>query len=187
MLALRQTKLQGVYDVTFEPFVDGRGFQIKPFEETGFREKGFDVAWKQVIYNHSDKRNTLRGLYVQQAPYTEGKLVACVRGEMFWVVVDVRKGSQSFGTWDGVVLTPEEGRALFILPGFAHGCLSLADDVGLLLLADNDHSEAHGVGIAWNDSELGIDWPLCGAEPIVSPAQSDNASFKAFRQTVGGI
>jgi dTDP-4-dehydrorhamnose 3,5-epimerase len=186
-MEFRPHALEGVYEVHGAPFVDARGFQTKPYNHDDFAARGFDAHWRQVIYNHSDRANTVRGLYVQKKPFTEGKLTACVRGAVFWVVVDVRKGSPTFGKWAGVRLTPESGCALLTAPGFAHGCLSLSDNSALLLLADNSHSPEHGVSIAWNDAAIGIEWPLQGAQPIISAAHASAMSFATFRSTVGGI
>jgi dTDP-4-dehydrorhamnose 3,5-epimerase len=186
-MEFRPYQIDGVYEVRGATFADARGFQTKPYNAQDFVARGLNVTWKQVIHNHSHRANTVRGLYVQKKPYAEGKLAACVRGAMFWVVVDVRRASPSFGRWAGIRLRPDDGRALLVAPGFAHGCVSLEDDSVLLLLADNSHAPDHGVGIAWNDSEIGIDWPLTGPNPILSEAHAQAMSFETFKKTVGGI
>jgi dTDP-4-dehydrorhamnose 3,5-epimerase len=180
-------KLDGLFDVIGGCFADDRGFQTKPYDLEPFAAQGFEKNWKQVIHNFSHRANTVRGLYVQRQPFTEGKLVACVQGRFFWVVVDLRQDSPTFGQWDGVHLKPTDGRALLIAPGFAHGCLSLSDEAALLLMADNVHAPDYGIAIAWNDSEIGIEWPLSGATPILSEAHARAMTFAAFRDTVGGI
>ena len=124
---------------------------------------------------------------MQTQPFTEGKLIACLSGASFWVVVDLRRESPTFGRWDSMRLEASDGRALFVAPGFAHGCLSLCDDAALLLLADNRHSPAHGISIAWNDADIGIEWPLLEPDLIISKAHANAMSFKAFRETVGGV
>jgi dTDP-4-dehydrorhamnose 3,5-epimerase len=184
---IRPYWIDGVYEVLSAPYSDVRGFQTKPYNEEDFTQRGLGARWKQVIHNHSRRANTVRGLYVQRQPYSEGKLAACVRGAMYWVVVDVRRDSPSFGHWAGMRLTPEDGRVLLVAPGFAHGCVSLEDDSALLLLADNTHAPDHGVGIAWNDREIGIEWPLTGPDPLLSDAHATAMSFAAFKRSVGGI
>jgi len=186
-MEFRPRTIDGVFDVIDDAFADERGFQTKPYEAEAFAARGFDWRWKQVIHNFTHRANTVRGLYVQRRPFTEGKLVACVQGAFFWVVVDLRRDSPTFGRWDGVRLEPAEGHALLIAPGFAHGCVSLCDEAALLLLADNIHAPDHGVAIAWNDPELGIEWPITVSKPIISAAHAGALSFKSFRANIGGI
>jgi dTDP-4-dehydrorhamnose 3,5-epimerase len=183
----RKGRLDGIYHIGERPFSDHRGFQTKPFNAETFEVQGFNFNWKQVILSHSTQKNTLRGLYIQKPPMTEGKLVACSRGAFFWVVVDLRTGSKTFGEWEGVHLKEDDGETLLIMPGFAHGCLSLTDHGDLLLLGDNHHSDAHGVSIAWNDPDLAIEWPLLGPQPIISLGHAGAPSFKDFCRTVGSV
>lgn len=184
-MQLRQRRLKGFYDVMAPRHVDNRGFLFKPYEITGFREASWVNGWEQVIQSHTNQANTVRGIYVQAPPFTEGKLVACTRGEMWWLVVDLRAGSPTFGQWEGAHLRP--GDTLLIERGFAHGCLSLTDDVDLLLLADNVHTNADYAGIAWNDPELAVAWPLLAAQPVISDAHAAYPSFAKFRATYGAI
>lgn len=184
-MELRQRRLTGFFDVVAPRLPDARGFLFKPYEASAFRDAGFAAVWEQVIQSHTDRSNTIRGLYVQPPPFTEGKMVACLRGEMWWVVVDLRAGSSTFGEWEGVHLKP--GDSLLITRGFGHGCLSLTDDVDLLLLADNVHAQAAYAGIAWNDPDLAIDWPLQHPHPIISEAHAAYPPFAAFVARHGAI
>ncbi|MDX1429061.1 MAG: dTDP-4-dehydrorhamnose 3,5-epimerase family protein [Rhodothermales bacterium] len=186
-MRFEERELPGLYSVIFDTVRDHRGFLAKPFEAGPFESEGFSIGWRQVIHSHTAVKNTLRGLYVQRAPFQEGKLVTSIRGKMYWVVVDVRKDSPTFGRWESTILSGDDGQALWIERGFAHGCLSLSDHVDLLLLADNEHSDEHSVGIAWNDSELGIDWPLSGSAPVISEAHAGNPSFPEFKRRYGGL
>jgi dTDP-4-dehydrorhamnose 3,5-epimerase len=185
MIELRQRRLPGLFDVIAPCLSDDRGFLFKPYEIADFRAAGFDVAWEQVIHSHTARGNTVRGLYVQPPPFTEGKLVACLRGAMWWVAVDLRAGSATFAAWAGVSL--RQGESILIARGFAHGCLSLSDDVDLLLLADNIHAEASYAGVAWNDPDLAIDWPLLQPDPIISEAHAAYPPFKDFLARHGAI
>ncbi len=182
-----ERKIKGLYDIQLEIFVDKRGSLLKPFNVGPFRDAGFEPVWDQIIISHTKHSNTIRGLYVQSAPFTEGKLVAPVKGRMWWVAVDVRRDSPTFGQWDASVICPERNTCFLIAPGFAHGCYSLTDDADVLLMADNEHSQEHGIGIAWDDAELGVTWPLLGPNPIISDAHSGNKSFADFKATIGGI
>jgi len=179
---LRPRRLNGLFDVIAPRLADTRGFLHKPFEAVGGTG---EPRWDQVIHSHTDRGNTVRGLYVQPPPFTEGKLVACLRGEMWWVVVDLRAGSATFTQWEGSHLRP--GDALLIARGFAHGCLSLTDDVDLLLLADNVHAQTQYAGIAWNDPELAIKWPLLDPNPTLSEAHAAYPTFASFRRSIGAI
>lgn len=186
-MQLKPRKLNGVFEVHHGTVRDERGFMAKLFDERSYTEAGIVRPWKQILHSHTAHANTIRGLYVQRAPYTEGKLVVPCRGSLFWVVVDLRKGSKTFGQWDGTVLTAESGVALYIERGFAHGMLSLSDHVDALLAADNSHSDEHSVGIAWNDPELAIEWPLLYPAPVISTAHAGYPSFSAFRERYHGI
>jgi dTDP-4-dehydrorhamnose 3,5-epimerase len=184
-MELRQRRLGGFFDVMTPRLQDERGFLFKPYEASAFRDAGLTPVWEQVIHSRTERSNTVRGLYVQPPPFTEGKMVACLRGEMWWVVVDLRAGSATFAEWEGAYLKP--GDALLIARGFAHGCLSLTNDVDLLLLADNVHAQASYAGIAWNDPDLAIDWPLQNAHPIVSEAHASYPPFATFLANHGSI
>ncbi len=182
-----ERKIPGLYDVQLDIFVDERGSLLKPFNAEPFKVSGFEPIWKQAIISHTKNKNTVRGLYVQTVPYTEGKLVSPIQGRMWWVAVDVRKDSPTFGQWDASTICPERNTCLFIAPGFAHGCYSLTDNADVLLMADNDHSPNHGVGIAWDDPEIGVEWPLLNPNPIISAMHKDYNSFATFKSSIGGI
>jgi dTDP-4-dehydrorhamnose 3,5-epimerase len=184
-MEIRKRRLPGLFDVVVPRLFDHRGFLHKPYQSTDFEAAGVPRQWNQVIYSHTDKANTVRGLYIQPKPFTEGKMVACLRGRMWWVVVDLCRGSPTFGQWEGSDLQP--GDAIMIERGYAHGCLSLSDDADLLLMADNVHAHAEGIGIRWDDPELGVQWPLLGPDPIISEAHAAYGSFASFKTNVGGI
>jgi len=179
-----ERKIKGLFDVELDVLKDERGSLFKPFDTKLFQNAGFDLEWKQVILSHTKYRNTLRGLYVQASPYTEGKLVAPVRGRMWWVAIDVRKDSKTFGQWEASIICPELNTCFLIAPGFAHGCISLTDDADVLLLADNEHNHEQGIGIAWNDAELDISWPLLEKPPVVSDEHKGYQSFAHFKNIV---
>ncbi|MBN2752114.1 MAG: dTDP-4-dehydrorhamnose 3,5-epimerase family protein [Rhodospirillaceae bacterium] len=183
---IRPLSIDGLWELHAPIRPDSRGFLFKPFDSDSFAPLGRAFIWQQVIQSHTDHAGTLRGLYVQTAPYTEGKLVTCLAGGSFWVAVDLRRNSPSFGQWESVELHGGDGRSLVIAPGFAHGCISLTDNVDLLLLADNQHSDDHGVGIAWNDPDLAIRWPQVGHAHL-SGAHAAYPSFADFRKRIGGL
>jgi dTDP-4-dehydrorhamnose 3,5-epimerase len=185
-MELRKCRLDGLYDLVAPRLSDSRGYMQKPYDSRGFASAyGTDKVWRQIIVSHTAKVGTLRGLYVQRAPHTEGKAVVCLRGRMWWVVVDLRRASPTFGMWEGSDLAP--GQGIFIEPGFAHGCIALADDTDLLLMADNDHSDTSGIGLLWNDPELAIDWPLPSGAPTLSAAHAAGLSFSDFKARHGAV
>ena len=111
-------------------------------------------------------------------------MIISLSGEMFWVVVDIRKDSPTFGHWEGHSLSPAKTNGLFIDTGFAHGCLSVKENCSLLINADNIYSPDHGGGIIWNDSDLRIDWPLGGKKPIASDEHLAYPAFKYIRESL---
>ena len=174
--------LSGLYDVRFNPAIDHRGYLAKLYDAVPFQKAGIDVKWRQIIMQHTERRNTLKGLHIQNAPFTEAKLITPIKGLVLWVSVDLRKESATFLRHEKAVLEPG-GAALFAARGFAHGCLHLTDDTLILIAADNDYSEGHGVGIAWNDLEIGIDWPLADGSPVIMKGEHrDNPSFAVARK-----
>ncbi|MFS7308270.1 dTDP-4-dehydrorhamnose 3,5-epimerase [Rahnella inusitata] len=154
----------------FEPkvFGDERGFffesfNLKIFEETVGRKVNF------VQDNHSkSSKGVLRGLHFQTPPYSQGKLVRCISGAVFDVAVDVRKESSTFGKWVGVHLSALNKRQLWIPEGFAHGFYALEDNTEFLYKTTNYYSPQHEACIAWDDVQLGIEWPATDKEPELS-------------------
>ena len=182
-----QLKLEGLWQIDSPDFTDDRGGLAKPFDEASFKEAGLPIwEWKQVIHSRTAKKGTVRGLYVQSQPFTEGKLVTCLQGRMFWVVVDLRRESATLGQWYGQDLEGGSGTSLLISPGFGHGCMSLSDDVDLLLMADKNHSAQHGIGILWNDPKISIDWSQT-VTPKISDAHAAYFSFHDFMTQHGGV
>ena len=163
-LQVRETELQGVLIVTPVVFRDDRGFFLESFNETAFAEAGLPTRFVQDNHSRS-KKGVLRGLHYQlRRP--QGKLVRVVRGKIFDVAVDIRRGSPTFGKWVGVTLDDSEMSALWIPPGFAHGFCALSDDVDVTYKCTDFYSPVDERGILWNDPLLGIDWPV--KEPIVN-------------------
>ena len=148
-------------------FGDDRGFFFESFNARAFaRATGLEVHFLQD--NHSKSaRNVLRGLHYQVPPRVQGKLVRVVQGEVFDVVVDLRKNSKTFGQWVGELLSAENKRQLWIPPGFAHGFLTLSDSAEFLYKTTDYYSLEHERCIRWDDPEIGIAWPLT-ATPALS-------------------
>jgi dTDP-4-dehydrorhamnose 3,5-epimerase len=157
-------------------FGDDRGFFFESFNLRAFREAtGLDVDFVQD--NHSKSaRNVLRGLHYQVAQ-PQGKLVRVVQGEVFDVAVDIRKGSKTYGSWVGEVLSAENKKQLWIPAGLAHGFLVLSETAEFLYKTTDYYAPAHECCIAWNDPDLAIKWPISGS-PVLS---AKDAAGKALR------
>ncbi|MEN8465802.1 dTDP-4-dehydrorhamnose 3,5-epimerase [Enterobacter cloacae subsp. cloacae] len=154
----------------FEPkvFGDDRGFFFESFSKKVFEEAvGRKVEFVQDNHSMSCK-GVLRGLHFQKEPYAQGKLVRCVRGEVFDVAVDIRRNSATFGKWVGVNLSSQNKRQLWIPEGFAHGFVSLSDEVEFLYKTTNYYSPEHESSIIWNDEDLKIMWPIEHSQLILS-------------------
>ena len=164
--------------VVLEPrvFGDDRGFFYESFSERSFREAvGIDVRFVQDNHSRS-ARGVLRGLHYQLAPSAQGKLVRVVRGTVFDVAVDLRRGSPTFGRWVGAELSESNRRQLWIPEGFAHGFLALQDGTEVLYKATAFYDPARERGIRWDDAALAIRWPDAG--PVsVSPKDAAAPAF----------
>ncbi len=153
--------------IVIEPIVfeDERGFFMETYSYREFEKAG--ITEKFVQDNHSKSmKGVLRGLHFQIKPFAQSKLVRCVKGEIFDVAVDLRKGSPTFKKWFGIFLSEENKKILYIPKGFAHGFVVLSDVAEVEYKVDNFYSREHERGIIWNDPDLGINWPV--EKPILS-------------------
>jgi dTDP-4-dehydrorhamnose 3,5-epimerase len=161
------TKLEISGLVLIEPrlFPDERGFFLESYKESEFIQGG--VPDRFVQDNHSlSKKNVLRGLHFQRQPHAQGKLVRVIRGNVWDVMVDLRKDSPTYKRWVGIELSDQNNRMIFIPPGFAHGFVALSDDAHLLYKCTEEYDPVLDGGIRWNDPDIGVRWPV--QEPIVS-------------------
>ncbi|HDG98329.1 MAG TPA: dTDP-4-dehydrorhamnose 3,5-epimerase [Desulfobacterales bacterium] len=149
-----------------EVFSDERGFFMETYKYSEFSAFGIKEHFLQDNHSRSAKW-VLRGLHYQNPPKAQGKLVRVVLGEVFDVVVDIRKGSPTYGKWVGVVLSSENKRMLYIPPGFAHGFCVLSDVAEVLYKVTEEYAPECEAGIIWSDPEIGIQWPI--KNPILSP------------------
>ena len=166
------TPLPGVLLVTPRVFGDARGFFLETFSADKYAEGGISGPFVQDNWSRSAK-NILRGLHFQH-PQGQGKLVSCTRGAVYDVAVDVRLGSPHFGKWFGVELSEENKKQLWIPQGFAHGFCVLSDLADFVYKCTALYAPAYERSIQWNDSDIGIDWPV--KEPLLS--SKDAAALK---------
>jgi dTDP-4-dehydrorhamnose 3,5-epimerase len=160
--------LPDVLRIELRPHGDARGFFVERWRADHAAAWGLPPF---VQLNHSRSgRGTLRGLHFQAPPHAQGKLVGVARGSIYDVVVDLRVGSPSYGRWAGTTLDDDGMELLWVPPGFAHGFLVTSELADVLYHVDVGHAPASEGGLAWDDPELGIPWPLpAGAAPILSP------------------
>jgi dTDP-4-dehydrorhamnose 3,5-epimerase len=175
-----ETKLDGV--VLLEPEVHGdeRGFMVETYRHDTWAELGVGVEFVQ--HNHSrSARGTLRGLHFQTEP-GQAKLVRCPRGKIFDVAVDLRRDSPTYGQWEGHVLDDEAHRQLFVPAGFGHGFAVLSEIADVAYLLSSTYDPATESGIAWNDPEIGVKWPV--AEPLLSERDRRAPSLAEVAETL---
>ena len=147
---------------------DARGFFSEVFRQDAFEAVVGAVGFVQDNHSRSSRRGVVRGLHYQAPPFAQGKLVRVTRGAVYDVAVDVRRGSPTYGRHIGVELNEQTWSQLWIPPGFLHGFCTLTDEVEFLYKVTAYYSPEHDGAVAFDDPAIGIDWPLQGAEPLVS-------------------
>lgn len=167
-----KTKLTGVYILEMDVFGDARGWFMETWSKRKMEAVGLHVDFLQDNQSFSKEKGTLRGLHFQQDPMAQAKLLRCTRGEIFDVAVDIRKGSPTYGQWESVIISAENKKEFFIPRGFAHGFLTLTDDVEVQYKADNFYAPETDGSILWSDPAIGIDWPL---QPVILSTKDKEA------------
>ena len=163
--SFRNLEIPEVILVEPKVFEDERGFVMETYKMPDFVVSGIKGNFVQDNHSRSSK-GVLRGLHYQNPPFAQGKLVRAVRGEIFDVAVDIRKGSPTYGKWVGAILSEENKHMLYIPEGFAHGFCVLSEIAEVMYKSTNVYSPEAETGIIWNDRDLNIDWPI--KEPILS-------------------
>lgn len=165
-----KTKLPGVLIIEPDVHGDHRGYFMETYSKQRYKDMGIDVDFVQDNMSFSSQKGTLRGLHWQNAPMAQSKLVSCTKGVVIDVAVDIRKGSPTYKQWVSIELSAENNRQFFIPQGFAHGFLTISDDVEFRYKVDNFYSKEHDRGIRFDDPSIGVDWGglLNGIEPVLS-------------------
>jgi dTDP-4-dehydrorhamnose 3,5-epimerase len=148
-----------------EKIGDARGFFMETYQYEIFADNGITPRFLQDNHSRSAK-GVLRGLHYQKDPFAQGKLVKVVIGEIFDVAVDIRRGSPTFGQWVGERLSAENGRLLYVPPGFAHGFCVLSKTADLIYKTTDYYRPESEKGIIWNDPQIGVEWPV--SDPLLS-------------------
>ncbi|MGM3161098.1 dTDP-4-dehydrorhamnose 3,5-epimerase [Dickeya undicola] len=174
-MQVHDTAIQGVKIIQPKVFGDARGFFLETFEKRRYQEM-LDIDLDFVQDNHSrSAKGVLRGLHFQTTN-PQGKLVRVVRGEVFDVVVDIRRDSPTYGRWEGVVLSEENKTQFWIPPGLAHGFVVLSDMADFEYKCTDYYNPAHEGCLLWNDADIAIDWPI--TSPLLSEKDKQGKAFK---------
>ncbi len=162
-MIFHRTPLETARLIELEKRGDARGFFARFFCEQEFAAEGLADSFLQVNNSLSANKGTLRGLHYQLPPAGEVKLVRCIRGAFWDVIVDLRPDSPSFGKWFGAELSSENRLMMYVPRGFAHAFITLTDDAEALYLVDAFYTPQAERGVRWNDPKIGIEWPI---EPV---------------------
>jgi len=161
--------LAGAYRISQTRHEDERGFFARSYCETEFSARGLETRWVQSNTSYNHRKGTLRGLHFQRPPHEEVKLVRCIRGAIFDVMVDLRRESPTFGKWCGLTLDDNNRDAAYVPRGFAHGYQTLIDDVEVIYTVSAFHAPESEGGLNALDATVSVKWPL----PIAAMSQRD--------------
>lgn len=182
MAELRSTPIEGLIEIFPRVFPDSRGYFFESFRQDWLTNQGIEENWVQDNQSFSQK-GTVRGLHFQRAPFAQAKLVRVISGKVLDVVVDLRKGSETFGAVFSTVLDADRNNQLYIPAGFAHG-FSVLEDAVFSYKCSNYYNKGSEGGILWNDPSLRIDWGV--AEPIISDKDKLWPTLEEFVVESGG-
>lgn len=190
-MQIRELGLDGVLEITPARFGDARGYFTESYNRDRFAAAGIDLDWMQDNHSFSAEQYVLRGLHFQTPPFAQDKLVRVITGAVFDVAVDIRKGSPTYGKWTGVTLTAEKGNQILVPKGFAHGFLTLTPDVHVTYKVTAPYAPDNDRSVRYDDPDIGIDWPLEGAQPQLSSKDaaagrlSESGTGFVYGETVG--
>ncbi len=175
--SFKRLEIPDVIVVEAKSYSDERGYFLESFKESDFILNGIDAKFVQDNISHSNK-NVLRGLHYQKNPKAQSKLVIPIRGKIFDVAVDIRKGSPYFGKWVGEILSEENHKSMFVPQGFAHGFCVLSEHADILYKVSSEYSSENERGIVWNDPTLEINWtvdnPILTKKDLELPLLNDS-------------
>ncbi|MGO4694207.1 dTDP-4-dehydrorhamnose 3,5-epimerase [Paenibacillus sp. 2TAB26] len=179
-----KTELEGVLLLEPSVFGDHRGWFMETYSTAKFKEIGLELEFVQDNESFSAAKGTLRGLHYQLNPKAQTKLIRCTKGAIFDVAVDIRQGSPTYGQWYGVELSADNKAQLLVPKGFAHGFMTLTEDVEVQYKVDELYAPECDRGIVWNDPSIGIKWPI-NISPILSDKDAKAPLFKDAEQNFG--
>ena len=177
-----ETHLPGVVVIEPKVFGDKRGFFLETFRQDVLQQAGIDVTFVQDNHSRSGQ-GVLRGMHYQLTQ-TQGKLVRVTSGSVFDVAVDVRHGSPTFGQWYGAQLDEESMRMMYVPPGYAHGFVVLSESADFLYKCTDYYHPESEQGIAWNDPDIGIEWPIANLTSDVALSEKDKKNVLLKDQSI---
>jgi len=169
------TPLHGAWVIEPERIADSRGFFARSFSDEEFDSRGLNPRVVQANISYNARRGTLRGMHYQRPPMAEAKLIRCTRGAIWDAIIDLRRGSATFGSHFGVRLDASNRSMLYVPEGCAHGFLTLEDDTEVAYQMSQRYSPEHGAGVRWNDPAFGIAWP--GEVSVIADRDRDYPDF----------
>ena len=175
-------KLKDVKIIEPDVFEDKRGFFTESYSEEKYKELGIDFNFVQDNHSLSVEVGIVRGLHFQRGNGAQTKLIRVVTGEVLDVVVDLRKGSPTYGQWESFILSEHNRRQLLVPRGFAHGFATLTPNVNFMYKCDNYYNAEADAGIAFDDKKLGIDWQIDLSKAIISDKDRNLPTFKEFEE-----
>ncbi|MEK1965258.1 dTDP-4-dehydrorhamnose 3,5-epimerase [Latilactobacillus sakei] len=181
-LKVTTTKLQDVKIIEPAVFGDHRGFFTESYSDRDFKEAGIDIDFIQDNHSLSTQAGVLRGLHFQRGKAAQTKLIRVVTGAVLDVIVDVRAGSPTYKQWEGYILSASNHRQLLVPKGFAHGFVTLTDNVNFLYKCDGYYDAAADGGISFKTPELNIDWPIDFDQAITSEKDANQPTFTEFEK-----
>lgn len=161
-------------------FGDERGWFSEVYQARRYAELGVSADFVQDNHSYSRDAHVLRGLHFQRAPHAQAKLVRCLRGAIWDVVVDIRRGSPTYARWVAAELSAANGLQIFAPVGFAHGFLTLGADTEVEYKTSDFYAPDCEGGLIWNDPDLALPWPLGAAQPILSPKDLELPKLAGF-------
>jgi dTDP-4-dehydrorhamnose 3,5-epimerase len=170
-----ETPLKGAYVIDLEKRGDERGFFARAFCVNEFAAHDLATGFVQVNNSLSAQKGTLRGMHYQLAPKAETKLVRCIRGALFDVILDLRQGSPTFGQSFGAELSSDNRRMMYVPKGFAHGFVTLTEDAEAFYFVDEFYAPEQERGVRWDDPRFGIQWPI--APSVISDKDKAHRDF----------
>ena len=181
-LIVKETKLQDVKLITPAVFGDNRGFFTESYSDRDFKEAGIDFNFIQDNHSLSTQAGVLRGLHFQRGKAAQTKLIRVATGAVLDVIVDLRKGSPTYKQWEGYILSESNHRQLLVPKGYAHGFVTLTDNVNFLYKCDNYYDAKADGGISFKTPELNIDWPIDLDKAITSEKDANQPTLTEFEK-----
>lgn len=181
-MVFKEQELEGLYEIEIQPIADNRGYFARIFCLNELKEIGLDCNVKQMNISSNEKKGVLRGMHFQYPPNSEIKIVQCIKGSIYDVVIDLRKNSKTFLEWRSFKLCASLHNALYIPRGFAHGFQTLEDETEVLYFHSENFAPENNGAIHYNDPRISINWPLS-----VSEISKNDSNIKFIDSKFSGV